>query len=164
MNAIPSACVFRANQQQTHMTNNTTVNPYLFFGGRCDEALEFYRTSIGATVEMIMRYNESPDAMPPGMVAPGWEKKVMHASFRIGDSLLMGSDGCEAGSNFNGFSLSLTVATEAEAKRAFDALANGGEVKMPLMKTFWSPCFGMLTDRFGMGWMVSVPGQSPPQK
>jgi len=137
----------------------TLVQPYLFFGGRCDEALEFYRKALGAQVDFLMRYKESPEPPPPGMLAPGFENKVMHATFRIGASTLMASDGCEAGSNFVGFTLSLAVATEAEAKRAFDLLSAGGSVRMPLTKTFWSPCFGMLTDQFGMGWMVSVPGE-----
>lgn len=90
------------------------------------------------------------------MLAPGFENKVMHATFRVGGSTLMASDGCAEGSKFDGFSLSLAVPTEAEAARAFAALADGGQTKMPLTKTFWSPCFGMLTDRFGLGWMVSV--------
>jgi PhnB protein len=135
---------------------NTLVQPYVFFGGRCEEALEFYRNAIGAEVEMLMRYNESPEPMPPGMLAPGFETKVMHATFRVGASTLMASDGCGEAPGFAGFSLSLAVPAEAEADRAFGALAAGGEVKMPLTKTFWSPRFGMLTDRFGMGWMVSV--------
>jgi PhnB protein len=94
--------------------------------------------------------------MPPGKLPPGFENKVMHATFRIGGATLMASDGCEANQSFNGFSLSLAVPTEAEADRFFHALADGGNVGMPLMKTFWSPRFGMLTDRFGIGWMVSV--------
>lgn len=134
----------------------TLIQPYLFFGGRCEEALEFYRTAIGAQVDFLMRYQESPEPTPPGMLAPGFENKVMHSTFRIGGSTLMGSDGCGEAPNFQGFSLSLAVPTEAEANRAFAALADGGQVKMPLTKTFWSPCFGMLTDRFGLGWMISV--------
>jgi PhnB protein len=137
------------------MTTNI-VQPYLFFGGRCDEALEFYGNALGAQVDFIMRYNECPEPMPPGRIPPGFEKKVMHATFHIGGTTLMASDGCEASAKFEGFSLSLSVPAEAEAKRAFDALATGGRVEMPLGKTFWSPCFGMLTDRFGIGWMVSV--------
>ena len=103
-----------------------------------------------------MRYNESPEPQPPGMLPAGFESKVMHATFRVGDSTLMASDGCEVGASFGGFSLSLAVATTAEANRAFAALAAGGQVRMPLTKTFWSPCFGMVTDRFGLGWMVTV--------
>jgi len=105
---------------------------------------------------MLMRYDESPQPMPPGSIPAGFEKKVMHATFRIGDSLLMASDGNEEALNFNGFSLSLACPTEGEAKQAFSALAEGGQVTMPLSKTFWSPCFGMLEDRFGVGWMISV--------
>ena len=132
------------------------IQPYLFFGGRCEEALEFYRTALGAEVAMVMKYNESPQPPPPGMIPPGFESKVMHATFSIGGNTLMASDGNEEGSKFGGFSLSLALPTPAEAESAFAALADGGEVGMPLGKTFWSPCFGMLTDRFGIGWMVSV--------
>jgi len=136
--------------------NNTLVQPYLFFGGRCEEALEFYRTALGAHVDFLMHYKDSPEPIPPGRLPAGFENKVMHATFRIGGTTLMASDGCEEGARFAGFSLSLAVPTEAEANRAFAALAAGGQVKMPLTKTFWSPCFGMLADRFGIGWMVSV--------
>ena len=134
----------------------TLVQPYIFFGGRCEEALEFYRIALGAQVDFLMRYKESPEPLPPGRLPAGFENKVMHTTFRIGGSTLMASDGCEAGSSFAGFTLSLAVPTEAEADRAFAALAEGGKVTMPLTKTFWAPRFGMLTDRFGMGWMVSV--------
>jgi PhnB protein len=132
------------------------IEPYLFFGGRCEEALEFYRTTLGAQVEMVMRFKESPEPMPAGSIPPGFENKVMHASFRIGGSRLMASDGNEEGAKFEGFSLSLAVPSDAEADRVFAALAKGGKVGMPLARTFWSPKFGMLTDRFGVGWMVSV--------
>lgn len=133
------------------------VQNYLFFGGRCEEALEFYRTAIDAEVDMLMRYKESPDPTPPGMVAEGFENKVMHASFRVGQTTLMASDGCSAeDANFHGFRLSFAAATEADAGRAFAALSDGGSVQMPLTQTFWSPCFGMLTDRFGLGWMITV--------
>ncbi len=134
------------------------IQPYLFFGGRCEEALTFYRTAIGAEVDMLMRHKESPDAPPPGMLAQGWENKVMHTSFRVGKNVIMASDGCSPeDGNFQGFMLSISVPSEADAQRVFAALSKGGEVKMPLGKTFWSPCFGMLTDRFGLGWMVTVP-------
>lgn len=132
------------------------VNPYLIFGGRCEEALDFYSKAVGAQIGMMLRYSESPEPAPPGMLAPGFEKKIMHASFHIGGSLLMASDGCEEGAKFEGFSLSLAFPTAAEAERAFAALADGGEVRMPLTKTFWSPCFGMLSDRFGMSWMITM--------
>ena len=132
------------------------VQPYLFFGGRCEEALAFYRTALGAEVELLMHYKESPEPQPPGRLPAGWENKVMHTSFRIGATTLMASDGCGEGPGFSGFSLSLAVPTEAEADRAFAALASGGKVGMPLTKTFWSPRFGMVTDRFGVVWMISV--------
>jgi len=132
------------------------VQPYLFFGGRCEEALDFYRTVLGARVEMLMRYQDSPEPHPPGMIPPGWESKVMHATFHIGATTLMASDGCEAGSTFSGFSLSLSLPTIADVERVFAALSDGGQVRMPLTPTFWSPCFGMLADRYGMGWMITV--------
>jgi PhnB protein len=135
---------------------NTIVQPYLFFGGRCDEALEFYKNSVGASVEFLMRYNEGPEPPPSGRLPPGFEGKVMHASLRIGQSVLMASDGCEVGQAYSGFSLSVTFTAEADARQAFSALSSGGVVTMPLEKTFWSPCFGMLTDRFGIAWMISV--------
>ncbi len=137
--------------------NNRFVQSYLFFNGNCEEAVEFYRKVIGAEVEMMLRFKESPEPHPPGMVPPGFENKIMHCSFRIGETTVMASDGCSSDKpKFEGFSLSLTVPNKAEADRAFAALAEGGQVQMPLAKTFWSPCFGMVVDRFGVGWMISV--------
>lgn len=139
----------------SNATANHVIQPYLFFGGRCEEALEFYRRALGAKVEMLMRYKEAPEPMPN--MPDCFEDKVMHASLRIGGTTLMASDGrCEGAANFEGFSLSITVADEAEAERVFGALSDGGLVTMPLEKTFWAPKFGMLQDRFGVGWMVSV--------
>lgn len=138
------------------MSSNTNlqVQPYLFFGGRCEEALEFYRNAIGAEVQMMMRYKDSPD--PHGM-PECFVDKIMHASVRVGSTTLMASDGsCEAPANFEGFSLSINVPDEAEADRVYAALSEGGLQTMPLEKTFWAPKFGMLQDRFGVGWMVSV--------
>ena len=134
----------------------TTITPYLFFGGRCEEALEFYRKALGAEVEVLMRFDESPEPPPPGMLPAGSEKKIMHASFRVRGVPLMASDGCGEQSKFDGMRLALAVPNEADARRAFDALADGGSVQMPLTRTFWSPCYGMVTDRFGLGWMVMV--------
>ena len=133
------------------------VQSYLFFNGRCEEAIEFYRKALGAEVEMMIRFKESPEPQPPGMVPPGFENKIMHASFRIGDSLIMASDGsCHGKPSFQGISLSLTVASEAEAQRLFAALSDGGQVQMPLTKTFFSAGFGMVADRFGVSWMIVV--------
>src|SRR5258707_11241834 len=124
--------------QQTTMKTmqNTLVQPYLFFGGRCQEALEFYRAALDAQVDMLMHYKDSPEPLPPDKILPGWGNKVMHATFRIGGTTLMASDGCEEDSSFDGFSLSLAAPTEAEADRVFAALAAGGLVQMPLAKTF----------------------------
>jgi len=133
----------------------TIVQPYLFFGGRCEAALEFYRSALGAQVDFLMRFKESPEPNPPGL-QPGFENKVMHTTFHIGGTTLMASDGCSDVPSFGGFSLSLALPTEAEARSAFDALAVGGKVGLPLTKTFWSPCFGMLTDQFGINWMVTI--------
>lgn len=137
--------------------SSTFIQPYLFFGGRCEEALDFYKTAINAEVEMLMRYSDNPEPMPPGMIPPGFENKVMHTSFRVGSTTIMASDGCGDADVFGGFSLSLSMPTEAAADRVFNALANEGEVTRPLAKTFWSPRFGMLKDKFGMGWMITVP-------
>ncbi|WP_394757409.1 VOC family protein [Rhodoferax sp.] len=135
-----------------------TLEPYLFFNGRCEEAIAFYQEAIGAEVTSQMRMNEAPDPPPPGAVPPGFENKIMHANLRIGAMNLMVSDGnSEVPPRFTGFTLSLGVADTAQAERSFNALAQGGKVLMPLGKTFWSPCFGMLEDRFGVGWMVIVP-------
>lgn len=134
------------------------VEPYLFFNGQCEAAMAFYQQALGAEVVMQMRMDESPEPQPPGMVPPGFEHKIMHASLRIGETTLMLSDGnCATKANFQGFSLSIGAADEAQAQRFYNALANGGQVQMPLGKTFFSPCFGMLVDRFGVGWMVIVP-------
>jgi len=139
------------------MTSAMQVQPYLFFEGRCQEALEFYRRALGAEVTALMRYKESPD---PGMIQPGSEDKVMHASFRVGETTVLASDGrCGGHPSFQGFALSLTVANEAEADRLFGALVDGGQVIMPLTATFFSPRFGMTTDRFGVSWMVYVAPQ-----
>ncbi|HVF34585.1 MAG TPA: VOC family protein [Candidatus Saccharimonadia bacterium] len=135
------------------------VQPYLFFGGRCEEALAFYRDAVGAEVTMKMRFDESPDPMPDGMLAPGFGNKIMHSEFRIGQTAILASDGCSTDEKATGFSLALTVPTIADADRAFAKLADGGKVTMPLGKTFWSPRYGMLTDRFGIGWMVMVPSE-----
>ncbi len=135
------------------------VMSYLFFSGRCEEALEFYKQAAGATVDCMMRFSESPDPVPAGMLQAGFENKVMHSSFQIGETTILASDGCDDKSQFAGFRLALTVPTEADAHRVFDALASGGKIDMPLGKTFWSPCYGMVTDKFNLGWMVMVPGQ-----
>ena len=132
------------------------IESYLFFSGNCRDALEFYEAALDAEIEMVMRFDESPEPPPPGVLASGFEKKVMHASFRIGASRIMASDGCDDSAKFGGFSLSLAVATPAEADQYFAALSEGGKVTMPLGQTFWSPRFGMVEDKFGIGWMVSV--------
>ena len=142
---------------------STTIQPYLFFGGRCQEALDFYARALGAEVEMVLRFDESPHPMPEGMLAPGFEKKVMHSQFRVAGNTILASDGCnEKDGGFHAMSLVYSTGEEAEARRAFDALAQGGDVNMPLQKTFWSPCYGMLKDRFGLHWQVMVPGAQPP--
>jgi PhnB protein len=138
-------------------TSNPTamVQPYLFFGGRCDEAIDFYRKTLNAEVTMLMRFKDAPEKQPG--LPECFEDKVMHAALKVGDTVLMASDGrCDGQATFEGFSLSITVPDEGEADRVFGALSDGGLVTMPLEKTFWAPKFGMLTDRFGVGWMVSV--------
>ena len=132
------------------------VQSYLFFDGRCEEAIEFYRKTLGAQVDKLLHYKDSPEPGDPNM-PPGSENKVMHASFRIGETSLMASDGrCAGKPTFQGFSLTITAANEAEADRLFAALSDGGQVQMPLTETFFSPRFGMLADRFGVSWMILV--------
>jgi PhnB protein len=147
--------------RQLHLETEETlmqVQSYLFFDGRCEEAIEFYRKTLGAEVLMMLRFKDSPD---PGSCPPGSENKVMHASLRIGDVNVMASDGrCLGNPNFQGFALSLTVPDEAAADRTFAALGDGGQVQMPLTKTFFSPRFGMVADRFGVMWMVLVAQQA----
>jgi PhnB protein len=138
---------------------NCAVQPYLFFAGRCEEAVEFYRKAVDAEVTRLVRFKDNPD---PGACAAAPEDKVMHASLRIGETTVLVSDGrCEGEPSFEGFSLSLTVANEAEADRLFAALADGGQVQVPLTKTFFSPRFGMVDDRFGVSWMIYVAPEEP---
>ena len=135
--------------------SKASVQPYLFFGGRCEEAIEFYRKTLGAEVVMLARFKDAPEQKPE--FPECFAEKVMHATLRIGETMIMASDGrCEGQATFEGFSLSITVADETEAERVFSALSDGGLVTMPLEKTFWAPKFGVLQDRFGVGWMVSV--------
>src|SRR3569623_2827493 len=133
------------------------VQPYLFFNGRSEEAVELFRSALGAVVTMLMRFKDSPAPQPPGAVPPGSEIKVLHVSFRIGDTTVMASDGqCQGQPNFQGSALALTAADGAEAERLFNALAAGGQVQMPLSQTFFSPRFCMVSDRFGVWWMIIV--------
>jgi PhnB protein len=131
------------------------VQPYLFFNGKCEEAIEFYKNALGAKVLMMMRFKDNPDKPGPEKVSPALDDKVMHACIKIGEAEVMASDGMGTGNlEFKGITLSLSVASEAEADRLFNALANGGQVQMPIGKTFFSPRFGMVADRFGVSWMV----------
>jgi PhnB protein len=138
------------------IAKDPAISTYLAFGGRCEEALEFYRKALGAEIEMIMRFKDAPDSCPG--ITPGMENKVMHSSFRVAGAMVMASDGmCTEGAKFEGFSLSYTVPDKATADRAFTALAEGGEIQMPLAETFFSPYFGIVVDRFGVSWMVIIP-------
>jgi len=134
------------------------IDAYLYFGGRAEEAIDFYRHAIGAKTEMLMRFKEAPDPPPPECCVANWDDKLMHASIVIGDSKVLVSDGTgREPVGFQGFSLTLSVPDAAAADRAFAALGDGGKVTMPLATTFFSPRFGMLTDRFGVAWIVIVP-------
>jgi PhnB protein len=134
------------------------VQPYLNFNGRCQEAIDFYKRALGAEVQMVMHFKDCPEPQQ-GMITPENKDKVMHAALKIGDTCVFASDGrCTGKTNFAGVSLSLSAQNEAEANRLFGALADGGQVQMPLAKTFFSPSFGMLADRFGVNWMV-IAGQ-----
>jgi PhnB protein len=131
------------------------VQPYLFFDGKCEEALEFYKSAIGAKVDMMMRYSEAPEKPPEGAMPPGSDKKVMHAAFKVGDTQIMASDGhCAGKPSFQGFGLTLNAANDAEADKLFNAVGKGGQVMQPLTKTFFASRFGMVTDKFGVMWMV----------
>jgi PhnB protein len=128
------------------------VQPYLQFDGRCEEAIEFYKQALGAEVESLMRFKDAPDQ---SMVSPGSSEKVMHSSFRVGNSRIMASDGyCKGKLSFQGFSLTIEAKDKSEAERLFAALGKDGTVQMPLGETFFSPCFGMVADRFGVSWMI----------
>lgn len=146
----------------TTSKTSTCVQPYLFFEGSCDEAIEFYKQKLGAEVMAVMRYKESP--VPPGEgCGPVDPEKIMHSAFRIGETVIMASDGqCSGKTNFSGFGLSLTLKSVPDSERAFAALCEGGTVIMPLGKTFYSPSFGMVTDRFGVMWMVYVVAENCP--
>jgi PhnB protein len=133
------------------------IQAYVNYNGRCDEAIAFYKQALGAEVEMVMRFRESPDPCPEGMLPANWDDKVMHSSMRIGDSVLMASDGMSSTPpKYDGITLSLQARTTDEADRLFNALADGGQVVMPIGPTFWSPKFGMVKDRFGVPWMVNT--------
>ena len=143
--------------RQTIALRQAKVNNYLFFSGRCEEALNFYQQHLGAKINMLLRFNQSPDPVPEGMLQQGFENKIMHADFTLGDVNILASDGCDDATRFSGFRLTLTLQTAEEAHRVFDTLATGGSVDMPLAKTFWSPLYGQVTDQFGVGWMVMLP-------
>jgi PhnB protein len=133
------------------------VQPYLYFHGRCEDAVEFYRTALGAHAIELLRFKDAPQPVPPDALPPGYDDKIMHGTFQVGETTVMVSDGgVSAADGFTGFSLAITVTAEAEADRIFTALAEGGQVGMPLGKTFWSPRFGTVTDRFGVTWMVNT--------
>lgn len=151
-----------AGLRNTIAMQKAEVNNYLFFSGRCDDALKFYQQHLSAEVKFLIRFNESPEPMPEGVLQPGFENKVMHAEFRLGNATIMASDGCNDVDKFSGFRLTLTISTEEDARRVFTALASeGGKVDMPLTKTFWSPLYGQVTDQFGIGWMIMLPGEEP---
>jgi PhnB protein len=132
-----------------------TVEPYLFFDGKCEEALDFYKQALDAKVDMLMRYSECPDKPDPSKMPPDSANKVMHASFHVGDARIMASDGhCGGKPSFQGFGLSIDAKSDAEAEKLFAALSKGGQVQQPLIKTFFASKFGMVADKFGVMWMV----------
>jgi len=145
----------------TENTPTSAIQPYIFFDGRCEEAIEFYKKNLGAETIMMMRFKENPESGNSEMCAPGSGEKIMHATVRIGGSILLASDGrCGGKPHFEGFSLSHTVPHETEAQRVFKALSEGGQVQMPMSKTFFSPAFGMVADKFGVPWMIYVQPQN----
>jgi PhnB protein len=148
--------------RQTLAMKKVEVNNYLFFSGRCDEALAFYQQHLSAEIKFLIRFNEMPDPMPEGVLQPGFENKVMHAEFSLGNTRIMASDGCNDAEKFSGFRIALNVPDEEEARRIFAALTTNGQITMPLEKTFFSPLYGQVTDQFGVGWMVMLPGAETP--
>ncbi len=144
--------------RETISLRQTTVNTYLFFGGDGEEALEYYKKHLGTRVQMLLRFKDSPEPIPPGMIPDNFGDKIMHAEFNVGDARMFASDGCAEDEKPGGFSIALTLPQEDDARRVFAALADGGNVVMPLEPTFWSPLFGQVTDRFGIGWMIMLPG------
>lgn len=140
----------------------TEVKNYLFFHGRCEEALNYYRQHLNADIKMLLRFNQSPDPMPEGMLQAGFEEKIMHAEFSLGNTYVLASDGCNDSGHFSGFRIALIINDAPDAQRVFAALADGGTIDMPLAQTFWSPLYGMVTDQFGVGWMVMLPGENQP--
>jgi PhnB protein len=135
------------------------VQPYLSFEGRCEEAIEFYKKALGAKVEMLMRFQDAPQGSMPGECGPAVKDKIMHAALKIGDTTVMASDGRMQGKpSFQGISLSLDMKTKDDAERTFRALSEGGQVQQPLIETFFAKAFGMVADRFGVSWMIIVPG------
>jgi PhnB protein len=160
---VGSAGVLEQEQTMTHTMSlqKASLNNYVFFSGRCEEALNFYQHHVGARIGMLLRFNDSPQPLPEGVLAPGFEDKVMHCEFTIGDSKVLASDGCGEGTVMSGFSLALTVASADDAHRVFSALAQDGQITMPLEKTFWSPLYGQLVDKFGVAWMIMLPATNP---
>jgi PhnB protein len=134
------------------------VQPYLFFAGQCEEAIAFYKGALGAEVEMVMRWSDAPEPPPPGMLADNWNDKVMHSAIRVADTVVMASDGMgPKEATFSGVELAVTLPSEADVATAFNALADGGTIQMPLGKTFFARSFGSVKDRFGVSWMVTTP-------
>ncbi len=151
---------FRAQEDALRHTlslQKASLNNYLFFSGRCEEALNYYVQHVGAKIDLLMRFSDSPEPIPEDMLAAGFEDKVMHCEFTLGGAKVFASDGCNDGTTLSGFSLALTVATAQDAQRVFAALSENGQVTMPLAETFWSPLYGQVTDQFGMAWMVMLP-------
>lgn len=138
------------------------VQTYLFFEGRCEEALDFYRDTLGAEIGPIMRFRDNPDDPEKTMFPPGAGDNVMHATMTIGETTIMASDGrCSGTANFAGMSLTLVMPEVESAERLYRALAVTGQVRMPLRETFFSPAFGSVTDKFGLNWMIYTAGPQP---
>lgn len=139
----------------------SVVRPYLIFSGQCEDALAFYKSALGATIDMVLRFSDHPDPAALDQLPPGFENKIMHCEFKVGSLSVMASDGCGETARRGGFHLAMRVPAAADADRVFNALAEGGAVNMPLGETFFSPRYGQVTDRFNVGWMVMVPGDRP---
>ncbi|TMN73386.1 hypothetical protein CWB85_04530 [Pseudoalteromonas sp. S1727] len=150
-------------QQQSIVMHQAKASCYLFFSGRCEEALTYYQTHLDAKIGMMFRFNESPEPIPEGAIPANFDDKIMHSEFTIGDMKLLATDGCNDSVdevNYSGFNLTLTIDSEQALRRIFAALSQDGQVRMPLAETFWSPLYGQVTDKFGIGWMLMLPTPS----
>ncbi|MFM0321344.1 VOC family protein [Caballeronia glebae] len=131
------------------------LDTYIFYHGDCAAALELYQAAFGAQIATLLRFRDAPDG---GNAPPDWADKIMHGVFFVGDRAIMVSDGQhgQPHKSYSGFTMSITADDAQSGERAFNLLAEGGSVLTPWQSTFWTQGFGMLTDRFGVPWLINV--------